>query len=105
LLWEARSKVSYSITAWEINRAYYFDGFLPCVVEGVQRIGKSAYSSKVFAQAFGVWESKLEPHCVKSDLEAVKPWMTFLPREYLDIILDVYEKEKGIMHASRNVTL
>lgn len=102
LSWETRRKVGYSITAWEINRAYYFDGFLPCVVEGVQRIGKSSYSSKAFAQAFGEWDrieinGQLVPRCVKSNLEKVKPWMTFLPREYLDIILDVYEKERGII--------
>ena len=95
--WQARTRVSYSITAWEINKAYYFDGFCPMVVEGVQRIGKTSYSSKVFAQAYGEWERKPEPHCVKTDFEAVKDWMTFLPREYLDIIMDVYEKERGII--------
>jgi hypothetical protein len=54
IAWEARYKVSYSITAWEINRAFYFDGFLPCIVEGIPRIGKTAYSSKAFTQAFGM---------------------------------------------------
>ncbi len=38
LAWEARSKVSYSITAWEIKRTFYFDRFLPSIVEGIQRI-------------------------------------------------------------------
>jgi hypothetical protein len=54
IAWEARSKISYSITAWEINRAFYFDGFLPCIVEGIPRIGKSAYSSKAFTHAFDI---------------------------------------------------
>jgi hypothetical protein len=97
LSWQARRRVSYSITAWEINRAYYFDGFFAMCVEGVQRIGKTSYSSKAFAQAFGEWERKPEPHCVRTDFEAVKDWMTFLPREYLDSIMDVYEKERGII--------
>jgi len=97
LSWKARRRVSYSITAWEINKAYYFDGFFAMCIEGVQRIGKTSYASKAFAQAFGEWERKPEPHCVKTDFEAVKDWMTFLPREYLDIIMDVYEKERGII--------
>jgi len=38
----------------------------------VQRIGKSAYASKVFGQAFGEWKKKPKPHYVVSILEAVK---------------------------------
>ena len=72
IAWETRRRLGYSITAWEINRAYYFDGFFPVVIEGVQRIGKSSYASKVFAQAFGEWKKKPEPHYVVSLLEAVK---------------------------------
>lgn len=97
LSWQRRIKVPYSITAWEINQAYYFDGFCPMVIEGKQRIGKTSYASKSFASAFGEWESKPEPHCVKFNFEAVKDWMTFLPREYLDSIMDVYEKERGVI--------
>lgn len=91
--------MGYSISAWEINKAFYFDGFFPIVVEGVQRIGKSAYASKIFGQAFGEWDrdENGDPYCAKSNLEAVKPWMTFMPKEYLDLILDVYEKERGII--------
>lgn len=95
--WKARRRVSYSLTAWEVNRAYYFDGFFPVVIEGVQRVGKTSYASKVFAQAFGEWERKPEPHCVKTDFESVKEWMAFMPREYLDSIMNVYEKERGII--------
>ena len=40
--WETHRRVSYSITAWEINRAFYFDGFFSVVVEGKQRIGKTS---------------------------------------------------------------
>ena len=72
IAWQQRRQVGYSITAWEINRAYYFDGFFPVVVEGVQRIGKSAYASKVFGQAFGEWKKKPKPHYVVSILEAEK---------------------------------
>lgn len=97
LSWQGSIKKPYSLTAWNINQAYYFDGFFPVVVEGVQRIGKSAYSSKAFAQAFGEWVVKPEPRCVKANLDAVKDWMTFLPREYLDIIMDVHEKERGLI--------
>ena len=97
IAWESKRQVGYSITAWEINRAYYFDGFFPMIIEGVQRVGKSSYASKVFGQAFGEWERDPYPRCVKSNMEAVKPWMTFMPKEYLDLILDVYEKERGII--------
>lgn len=58
LSWMARRRVAYSITAWEINKAYYFDGFFAMCIEGVQRIGKTAYASKAFTQAFGEWERK-----------------------------------------------
>jgi len=70
--WETHRRVSYSITAWEINHAFYFDGFFSVVVEGKQRIGKTSYASKAFAQAFGEWERKPEFRCVRSDFEAVK---------------------------------
>ncbi|MCJ7759673.1 hypothetical protein MUP59_00820 [Candidatus Bathyarchaeota archaeon] len=97
LSWHSRRKVAYSITAWEINQAYYFDGFNSMTIEGLQRLGKTAYASKCFAQAFGEWQINPEPHCVKPDFESVKEWMTFLPREYLDSIMDVYEKVRGLI--------
>jgi hypothetical protein len=34
-------------------------------------------------------------HCVKPDYESVKQWLTFLPREYLDVIMDLDEKVRG----------
>lgn len=97
LSWHHRKKVPYAITAWEINQAYYFDGFFAMTVEGVQRIGKTAYVCKGFAQACGQWEMKPEPHCAKMNLEEVKEWMTFLPREYLDVIMDINEKTRGLI--------
>lgn len=95
--WQYDYRVPYSLTAWGINHAYYFDGFFSMVIEGVQRVGKTSYASKAFAQAFGEWEQKPSPHCVKADFEAVKDWMTFMPREYLDVIMDVFEKERGVI--------
>lgn len=97
LSWHHKKRVRYSITSWEINQAYYFDGFFAMTVEGPQRIGKTAYASKAFGQAFGEWAIKPEPHCVKADLDEVKRWMNFLPREYLDCIMDVYEKVRGVI--------
>lgn len=102
LAWHRKVNVSYSITAWEINQAYYFDAFMAQVIEGRQRIGKSSYGSKAMAQAFGEWTLEnvngvKEPRCVKSNFEEVKPWMTFLPKEYLQIIMDVVEKERGLI--------
>jgi hypothetical protein len=93
-------KRRYSLTSWNINDAYYFDGFFPCLVEGQQRIGKSAYAAKSLAHAYGEWEYKPYVHCVKPNYEAVKPWMTFMPREYLDAILhaaDNLKKRRGLI--------
>jgi len=88
------------MTAWKINDAYFFDRFMPVVVEGQQRIGKSSFTSKVLAHAYGKWEYKPFVYCAKPDFEAVKPWMTFLPREYLDAILhaaDAMTKRRGLI--------
>jgi len=53
--WQTRRQVGYSITAWEINRAYYFDGF-PVVIEGVQRMWESSFQSKAFLfQRISIW--------------------------------------------------
>lgn len=85
--WKIRGqKLSYSITSWKINEAYYFNGFFPMLIEGQQRIGKSAYASKTLAYAYGKWEYKPYVHCIEPNYEAVKPWMTFMPSEYLDAI-------------------
>jgi hypothetical protein len=65
LSWHSNVKVHYCISSYEINQAYYFDGFNPMTVEGKQRRGKSAYSCKAFANAFGEWEFKPYPHVAK----------------------------------------
>jgi hypothetical protein len=95
LSWHSNVKVPYFISAYEINQAYYFDGFNAMVIEGLQRRGKTAFSCKAFAKAFGEWEFKPKMHCVKPDYESVKQWLTFLPREYLDVIMDLDEKVRG----------
>ena len=41
LSWQMKKRVPYCITAWEINQAYYFDGFCPMVIEGKQRIARA----------------------------------------------------------------
>jgi hypothetical protein len=41
-------------------------------IEGLQRRGKTAYSCKAFANAFGEWEFRPHPHVVKPDNESVK---------------------------------
>lgn len=64
-------------------------------IEGLQRRGKSSYAIKSFAHAFGEWEFKPFPHVIKPDYESVKDWLTFMPKEYLDVILDLDEKVRG----------
>lgn len=92
--WKTQSKVRYLNIAAQINQAYYFDKFLGMIVTGVQRVGKSSYSMKCLAQAAGKWERDSEGLlCVDSDYEAVKPWVVFLPREFLNLVF-TYDEEK-----------
>ena len=93
--WRSNTAVHYCISAFEINQAYYFDGFSSQTIEGLQRRGKTAYACKSFANAFGEWEFKPYPHVTKPDFESVKNWLTFMPKEYLDVIMDVDEKVRG----------
>jgi len=99
--WQGRGqRLTYSKTAWKINDAYYLDRFLPILIEGQQRIGKSAYASKTLAHAYGQWEYKPFIHCVKPNFQSVKPYMTFMPREYLDAITvaaDTMDKKRGLI--------
>ncbi len=73
-----------------------YDGFFALVVDGVQRIGKSSYVIKGLAFANGEWVYEPEPICVKPDYESVKPWVVFKPKEFLDLVLKVEEKEKPL---------
>lgn len=98
--WKAKGERSdYLRTAALINKCYYFDKFMGMTVEGVQRVGKTSYTCKCLAQAFGEWDyNTTDPKgkklmCVKSDYEAVKDWIVFLPREFLNLVLN-YEDEK-----------
>lgn len=98
--WKQQTKVTYLNMAAQINHAYYFDKFLGMLVTGVQRIGKSSYSCKCLAQACGEWgrvKSDITDRdvliCYESDYEAVKPWVVFLPREFLNLIF-AYSEEK-----------
>lgn len=100
--WHKETRVNYLNTAAKINNAFYFDKFLGMTVEGVQRIGKTSYSCKSLAQACGEWawdgDSK-ELMSVKSDFEAVKKWLVFLPREFLDLVFsyDTEEKQRAVI--------
>lgn len=85
------------LLAHRINREIQFDGFMGLIVEGVQRVGKSAYVSKGLAYANGEWEFKPTPRCVKPDFESVKPYMVFKPEEFLDQVLVVESKQKALI--------
>ena len=96
--WRKKGQVfAYNRTSWHINQAYYYDKFFAMTVEGVQRVGKSSYASQCLAEAFGEWTDKPEVKCVEPDYEAVKDWMVFLPREFLDLVLSVGKKERGVI--------
>jgi len=94
-----KSKVvrKYNKLAWRINDEYLFDGFAGIVVEGRQRVGKSSYVSQALASAFGEWEYKPEIRCVQPNFEAVKPWMVFPPKEFLELVLNQTKKEKAVI--------
>lgn len=74
-----------------------YDGFFSMVVDGVQRTGKTSYVSKGLAYANGKWELRPVPHCVEPDFESVKPWIIFKPKEFLDLVLEVDEKERCLI--------
>lgn len=100
--WRVKGEVApYLHTAAAINKCYYFDKFLGLTVEGVQRVGKSSYTCKALAQAHGEWERDRETDrlvCVKSDFNAVKPWLVFLPREFLNLVFAYgEEKERAVI--------
>lgn len=101
--WKVKGQRSHYLkTAAAINKAYYFDKFLGLVVEGVQRVGKTSYTCKCLAQAFGEWEWDKEAggkqlQCTKEDYDAVKPWVVFLPKEFLDLVFTYdQEKQRGV---------
>jgi hypothetical protein len=84
-------KLQHSLrTAWMVNQAWHFDGFFGMIVEGQQRTGKSSFVCQVGAEAFGSWSYEEDSAvCKEHDYEAVKPWMVFLPEEFLGIVLKV----------------
>ena len=81
--------------AWEINDAAYLNEFFGLIVEGKQRIGKTAYCCQSMAEAFGEWQYEEGPddivyaRCVKPDYETVKKWIVFPPKEFLGLIFDL----------------
>lgn len=99
--WKVKGeRANYLHTAAAINKCYYFDKFLGVTVEGVQRVGKTSYTCKSLAQAAGEWEWDKEAPagskrlvCVKSNFDAVKNWLVFLPREFLSLVFN-YGEEK-----------
>lgn len=92
------------VLSWYIRAAYRFDDFFAVITEGVQRIGKTSFSSQAGAEAYGKWDVfEIEKYggkvpavgCVKPNYEAVKKHMVFLPREFLNKVsaLDKGKKE------------
>jgi len=52
---------------------------------------------RALAFANGVWEFEPYPHCVELDFDSVKQWMIFQPKEFLDKVLEVTEKQKCLI--------
>lgn len=64
------------------------------VAEGPQRIGKSSYCCQSLAEAHGEWERWDEGdvyhgRCVEPDYDAIKKWIVFPPKEFIDLVLDI----------------
>lgn len=88
--------------SWYIRTAHKLDDFFGVIIEGVQRIGKTSFSSQVGAEVLGEWDVYSVKKwnmdvpavgCVKPNYEAVKKCMVFLPREFLDRVVGL---ERGI---------
>lgn len=80
--------------ATKLREEYEQDGFFGLIIKGKQRIGKSSYMSQALAAALGKWERIGKKYvCVKIDFEAVKKWIVFMPKEFLNLVLSVKGKE------------
>lgn len=89
--------------AWYIRAAHKFDDFFGVIIEGVQRIGKTSFSSQAGAEAYGEWDfTTVKKYgldlpaisCVKPNYEAVKKHMVFLPKEFLHLVTKLEEGVK-----------
>jgi hypothetical protein len=92
---ETSQKFPYLVNAFKIRGAYESDDFMPQVIEGRQRLGKSSYSMKCAAQAHGEWSSSSSGSnvvCDSEDYDAVKKWVVFQPSEFMNLVLNLTEK-------------
>lgn len=78
------------IYSWWIRHNYWNDGFFGQIIEGRQRKGKTSYACQAFAEA-------LSGDPEKPDYEAVKQWLVFPPRDFLQLVLKIDEKQLGII--------
>ncbi len=87
---------------WKINDAHMFDKFFGMCVEGRQRVGKSSYVSQALAEANGQYEylkdeanpSQTIVRSVTQDYESVKPWIVYLPKEFLNLVFNTKPDHK-----------
>ncbi|MHA1407938.1 MAG: hypothetical protein ACTSSG_11250 [Candidatus Heimdallarchaeaceae archaeon] len=89
---ELKSTRKHRVLSWKIRKQYLFDDFYGMIVEGKQRIGKSSYISLCMAEALGKWEYHPEVICVEPNFEAVKPWVVFRPKDFLNVVFEVTDK-------------
>lgn len=91
------------VLAWYIRASERYDDFFGVIVEGVQRIGKTSFSSQAGAEALGEWDIYTVKRygmdipavgCVKPDYEAIKKNIVFLPKEFLAKVTDLPEGRK-----------
>lgn len=82
---------------WKINDSFQFDSFFGLVVEGRQRIGKSSYVSQALAEAEGRYEYDPVIRSVTQDYDAIKKWIVFRPKEFLDRVLSIKDKAKCLI--------
>ncbi|MCJ7631358.1 hypothetical protein MUP77_02995 [Candidatus Bathyarchaeota archaeon] len=90
---EKSSPNRFLLAAAKMTEVHRLDEFMPLIIEGRQRLGKSAYSIKSAAQALGEWGwDDMKPVCEAEDYEAVKQWLVFQPREFMELVLHLKEK-------------
>lgn len=83
--------------ASRIRRAYISDEFFGAIIRGKQRIGKTSYTTQSMGDALGEWEWNKGKSYVKPNMDAVKEWTVFKPKELLDVVMKTYDKQYGLI--------
>lgn len=83
--------------SWWVRHQFWLDGFFGLITEGRQRIGKTSYCSQVVAEALGTPEINKDVIIARPDYAEAKGWIVFPPKEFLDRVLETYEKKPVLL--------